>query len=565
MAKAKNYKNMNTLFERVKEGKITTNNESSFKTFSNIQYFKKNELIAPYLHKLDEMALSNSIRHYIKSGFIDNELLNKTLSKINLIKKDSGKPEINKEDLKRKIRGIYDKFPKEIVSDIFNQYYSDIKKLKFENRSETNKQRFRFVDKANDPVIKVITKESNIKSMIFSRNMLQYLLSMLAIMKTENPEEYHNYMNNLKQKDTNKKNQKSDKNDKFDFDSNDDNDNQQNNDQQNDKNEDLKNESQSQNESDSNSSNAGKGDSDQKENTNSDLENMLKKFLEKPDTFSNDMYETAMNQAKNTSEKIEKTMSKEELDELWDDLAYDVKNKAHQLDDNYISQIHNELMSIDINGDVLKPRLKKILDKSFSYFSGKEESIYDEFLNNPNIDSILDFEFLHPKLRKFALEDIQVKDTRKIGKINVYVDVSGSMNSSSNIKDTKLSRLQFAQALLIRLKKMDVINEFYTFNNKVKKNESELINIIKISSGGGTSLQTVVTDIIRRDVNALVITDADDHFSIYSDKAFFIGVPGSNFRHCQTYARKEYVQNKQLIYFDGDNVYNINEDGFPIY
>jgi hypothetical protein len=425
MAKAKNYKNMNTLFERVKEGKITTNNESSFKTFSNIQYFKKNELITPYLHRLDETALNNSINYYMHSESIDNQLLNKTLSRINLIKKDTGKPEIDKSYLMKKIRTIYGKFPKEVVSDIFNQYYSDIKNLKFENRSETNKQRFRFVDKANDPVIKVITKQSNIKSMIFSRNIIQYLLSMLAIMETENPEKYNDYMKNLNQKDTNKNNQKSDKSDFNLTDAKNDQEND-STDQKNDDNEDLKNESKSQNQSHSNSSSAGKGDSDQKEITNSDLENILKKFLEKPDTFSNDMYETAMNQAKSTSEKIEKTMSKEELDELWDDLAYskDYNKIADQLNDNYISEIYNALMSININSDILKPLLKKILDKSFSYFSGKEESIYDEFLNNPNINSILDFEFLHPKLRKFALEDIQVKDTRKIGKINVYLDVS---------------------------------------------------------------------------------------------------------------------------------------------
>ena len=42
---AKVYKNMSTLFERVKLGKIDNQSSVITKTFSNISYFKKKELV----------------------------------------------------------------------------------------------------------------------------------------------------------------------------------------------------------------------------------------------------------------------------------------------------------------------------------------------------------------------------------------------------------------------------------------------------------------------------------------------------------------------------------------
>ena len=556
MAKVKTHK-INTVFEKIKEGKLSLSDKSSFKSFSSISYFKKKELISPHLHKLDENVVDVTIDNYINNDqFVNNSLHTQTVSRINLIHKKNGSTSISSDEINKQIKDVYKKFPKEVVRDIFNQYYSDIKKLKFDDRGQNNKQRYRMIDRANDPVIKVITKESNIKSLVFCRNMVQYLLSMLVIMKNEDPQQFEEYMNQIKQEGNNgnqKGNNQSSQS------------NQQTDDKGNNNDKSSQQEQQQEQQNNGSSNGAGKSDSDQVEHDNSTLEKMLKKFLDKPDTMSQNMYESAMDQAKDTSKKIEQTMTQEEINELWDNLSDDYDGKeSSKLNDYNLSQVYDALMAIDMNGDKLKPHLKKILDRSLSYFQGKEENIYDEFLNNPAIDSVLDFEFLHLKLRKFALEDIQVRDTRKIGKINVYIDKSGSMNGSAHIKDTPMSLMQFAQAVVLRLKKMDVINELYIFDTKIKKKNTELVDILKINSGGGTSLDSVVIDIEKKGVNAIVITDADDSIYTYSDKAFFIGIPGSKFSRCRQESLNDYVKNKQLIQFDGENVYNIGINGHAI-
>lgn len=563
MAKAKIYKNMNTLFEKVKTGKVGGN--VAVKTFSNINYFKKKELVKPYLHSIDQRSLDNSIDNYINSASIDNGLLEKTTSSINTIRKSRGEMYVDKTAVANQMREVYKKFPKEIGRDVFNQYYSDIKKLSFEDRSDYTKNRYRMIDKANDPVTKVITKDSNIKSMIYSRNMVQYYISMLTIIKAEDPQGYEKLMNDLKKEGANQQpqngngcskpggdKQSGSKPQKSDDQSQQDGDAQ--NDSQNDSVSDAPSNSQS---------GSGKGDSEQKSSdSKSALDKIMEKFLDKPDHQS--MYDQAMQQAKDTSEKIDKVMSKDDLDELWDKLSYKSASAFEKIDDKYLNEIEQKLNSIDMNGDKLKPYLKKILDRSFSYFNGKEEHIYDEFLNSPDISEIIEFEMLHPKLRKFALEDIQVKTTKKIGKINCYIDVSGSMSSSAEIPGVSMTRLTFAKAVLLRLKKMDVIDEIFTFNSKVRKRKTDVTDILTIDGSGSTSIDTVINHVCELDKNAIIITDAEDSVHYYSDKAFFIGVAGSDFKGIHYNIITKYVSNKQLIQFNGDNVYNIGLNGMPI-
>lgn len=562
MAKGKIYKNMNTLFERVKTGKVRGN--VAVKTFSNINYFKKKELVKPYLHSIDQMSLDNSIDNYIQSDSINNGLLNKTISRINTIHKSKGETTVvDKETVAKQMRDVYKSFPKEIGRDVFNQYYSDIKKLSFEDRSDYTKNRYRMIDKANDPVTKVITRDSSIKSMIYSRNMVQYYISMLTIIKAEDPQGYQKLMNDLKKEGANQQPQNGNGSGKPDGDKQSGSQPQKSDDQSQ---QDGDTQSDSQSDAPSNSqSGSNKGDSKQKDSdSKSALDKIMEKFLDKPDHNSQSMYEQAMQQAKDTSEKIDKIMSKDDVDELWDKLSYNSASALQKIDDKYLTEIEQKLTSIDMNGDKLKPYLKKILDRSFSYFNGKEEHIYDEFLNSPDISEIIEFEMLHPKLRKFALEDIQVKTTKKIGKINVYVDVSGSMGSSANISGVSMTRLTFAKAVLLRLKKMDVIDEVFTFNNNVKKRKTDVTDILTIDTSGGTSIDTVINHVDKLDKNAIIITDADDSVYRYSDKVFFIGVAGADFRHIRPEPREQYVSNKQLIQFNGDDVYNIGFDGLPI-
>ena len=121
---------------------------------------------------------------------------------------------------------------------------------------------------------------------------------------------------------------------------------------------------------------------------------------------------------------------------------------------------------------LLDKKSLKLCNK-ISFFSAKEINYYDNFIESPKIDELIDMELLHPKFRNVMIEDMLVKETKRIGKIDVYVDVSGSMSSSAEIeqdgKELSISRLTFAKALVLKLKQLDLVNEVYSFENRVHK------------------------------------------------------------------------------------------------
>ena len=151
----------------------------------------------------------------------------------------------------------------------------------------------------------------------------------------------------------------------------------------------------------------------------------------------------------------------------------------------------------------LKDRIKKLLDKSVSYFSAKTTTQYEDLLNSDNIAGLEDYFLLHPKLRKICLEDILVKDTKSIGKIDIYIDISGSMDSDCGIKNSEMryvTKLDFCKTFAAKLKAMDMLNDVYVFNNKVKKMKNDLITISMLSTSGGTTIDAAVRKIGRAHV-----------------------------------------------------------------
>lgn len=73
------------------------------------------------------------------------------------------------------------------------------------------------------------------------------------------------------------------------------------------------------------------------------------------------LYQEAMDTAKQTSSNLDETMSKEDMDDLWEELANN-PNKSGTLDklsDGYLKQMQQKLSEIDINGDKLKSHLKR--------------------------------------------------------------------------------------------------------------------------------------------------------------------------------------------------------------
>ena len=502
MASPKSYKNVYTILEKVKKGEIESHYKDREGLFGKINFYKKPDLIKPYLHYIDEHRLENIVDTHMRDSKTVNESYNRFAKTTDYKKIDPNKAP-NSSDFYTKFQENYRKFPKHMAKDIFKMYYNPIDKLEFEDRDEKNHSKFKFLEKANNPVGKIMSESSNLKSAIYARNIMAYFIARMTILEYTDPDQAEKIKNSL--------------NGGSDFD------------------------------------NEGVDDAMQDMMDSKQGKNML---------------EDAMQQAQDLCKKMDDAMDEEVQEQLFENTnKHGEESTAGKISPDYLKMIAAKLENINMSMGSLKDKIKKLLDKSVSYFSAKKETTYDDLFNSDNMAGLEDYELLHPKLRKIFAQDLQVKDTKSVGKIDIYIDISGSMDSGcglSNPNGNYISKIDFCKAFAAKLRGMDMLNDVYLFNNRVKKHRNDILSISMIGCSGGTTINEAVRSIERNGVNALIITDAEDSCSEYSDKAFFIGVKGSNFRSFSNDVIKEYSRKDQVVIFDGSSIKKVNEEGYTI-
>lgn len=498
MASGKQYKNVYTILEKVKKGEIQTHYKDSQGLFGKLNFYKKADLIKPYVHYIDEGKISR----IVEGVFQDHAKVKKEFdyfSKTSAYAKiqDDKKPDFG--TFYQKLKENYEKFPKHLKYDIFKMYYNKIDKLEFEERTDANHTRFKFLEKANNPVGKIMTESANLKSSIFTRNMMMYYLMQYTQMEYVDPDAAQNLMNGLN------------------------------------------------------------GDS---EFNNDDADKAMDKMF--GSQTSKNALDRAMQDAQDTCKMMDENLDQDIQEKMFDEANQSGGGEAGKLSPDYMRQVAGRLANIRLSMGALKEKLKKILDKSASYFSSRKITTYEDLFNAQDVSGLEDYELLHPQLRKIFAEDIQIKDTKAVGKIDVYVDISGSMSSgcgSCNAEGNQISRIDFAKSMIAKLKEMDMLNDVYLFDTRVKKYRNDLISISMIDCGGGTTIDAAVHSIQKNDRNALVITDAEDRCRVFTEKAFFIGLEGARFNHFEDDVIKQYSQRGQVIVFDGNKISKVDEKG----
>lgn len=496
MASSKQYKNVYTILEKVKKGEI----QSYYKDdddglFGKINFYKKSDLIKPYMHYIDERRVDAIVDSYLDNVENIKEGYRKlTVSKI----PDEQKPDF--ENFYKKVKENYRKFPKHLSKDIHKLFYHKMEKLEFEDRDEKNYTKFKMLEKANNPVAKIMTEGSNLKSTIFARNIMAYYALRSTMMEYIDPETNQDFMNGMN----------------------------------------------------------GDGDPDKSDKA------MDKMFNDKA---SKKMFEQAVQDATDTCKGMDEAVDKDTQEKMFENVNKDGGKQAGNLSPDYIRKVVQELSKLKMSMGSLKDKIKKLMDKSASYFSAKKETIYEDLFNTDNLAGLSDYIELHPKLRKVFLEDILVKDEKSIGKIDIYIDISGSMSDSCGVDDVdgrRITKLDFCKAFTVKLGEMELLNDVYLFNNNVTKFKNDPISLAMLDTSGGTSINKAVDCIEKVGINALVITDAEDHCGVYSDKAFFIGVNGANFRHFNNDVIRKYSENNQVVVFDGSRIQSVDKNGYTI-
>lgn len=498
MASAKQYKNVYTILEKVKKGEIQTHYKDSDGLFGKLNFYKKPDLIKPYVHYIDEGKISRIVDVAFQDPSKMKEEYN-NFSKTVAFKKldEDKKPDFNA--YYSKVRETYEKFPKHLKLDIFKMYYNKMDKLEFEERTDKNHTRFRFLEKANNPVGKIMTEGGNLKSAIYTRNMMMYYMMQMTQLEYIDPQAAQDLQNGL--------------------------------------------------------------DSDS-EFGNEAADNALDKMF--GSQTSKNALDRAMQDAQETCKMMDESMGQDIQEQMFDQANQSGGGEAGKLSPDYMRQVAGRLANIKLSMGALKEKLKKLLDKSCSYFSSRKITTYEDLFNAQDVSGLEDYELLHPQLRKIFAEDIQIKDTKAVGKIDVYVDVSGSMSSSCGSRDTEgnsISRIDFAKSMIAKLKEMDMLNDVYLFDTRLKKYRNDLISISMIDCGGGTTIDVAVRNIENGDKNALVITDAEDRCSVFTEKAFFIGLEGARFNHFNDDVIQQYSQRGQVVVFDGNKIFKVDQAG----
>ena len=499
MSKNKQYKNVYTILEKVKKGEIQGHYKDKEGLFGKLNFYKKADLVKPYLHYIDEDNVKNIVDREVGSMESIKEYFNRfqKSSSFGKIEEDK-KPDMQK--FYQKLRENYEKFPKHLKYDIHKMYYHKIDKLEFEDRTDGNRTRYKFLEKANNPVGKIMSEGSNLKSAIFTKQMMLYYMMQMTMLEYVDPDAHQQMQQGLE----------------------------------------------------------GGPDS---EFNNDAVDDAMDKMMN--NQLSKNMLDKAMQDAQDTCKMMDHNIDNETQEKMFDQSYQGGGNKAGTFSPDYFRQVAARLESIRISMGSLKEKLQKLLDKSAAYFSARKVVIFDDLLNSQDVSGLEDYELLHPKLRKMFIEDIMIKEHKYVGKIDVYVDVSGSMSSGCGVKNTKgdsISKIDFAKSMIAKLKEMDMLNDVYLFDTRVRKYRNDLISISMIDCGGGTTIDNAVGSIERVGNNALVITDAEDSCRHYSDKAFFIGVEGARF----TSFDHKYMERHQCVVFDGKSVKKVDIHGHAV-
>lgn len=285
-------------------------------------------------------------------------------------------------------------------------------------------------------------------------------------------------------------------------------------------------------------SSMGSGDADEngdKQEQNSDDSN---KKASKESGLSNreslqDIVDKALNNAENNIEKA-KSDADQKIKDLENQLGKEaikdlMNNNPEFLEE--IDNLKNKLSRIAINKDSIKKILEKILNESLNYFSTKFKTVEESLFECEECEDLFGLEFLHPAFRNSQLFDVGNETRVYKGKLDLYLDCSGSMSSYETFEGTDIRMIDLAKGIAMILYRMGMIENLYFFDGQLYQiNNINEISILSFSKCGGTDFNRVVQKIRENGNNSIIVTDGFDSCKEYSKLAFWIGIGGTTFQ-----------------------------------
>jgi len=268
-----------------------------------------------------------------------------------------------------------------------------------------------------------------------------------------------------------------------------------------------------------------------------------------------DKINTAMGNSKQNLEEAQKSAS-ETIDKV-EELGIGGKQAGTgsqddgELDLETIKTLLDKLKGSDTSN--IRQFFKVVLDNSKNYFSSKKTYHDESLFDADNLDELEGLEYLSPIFKNAHLFDVTAKEEKSIGKIDLYIDCSGSMRGYNG----GLDDITKAKIMALQLMNLGYVNEVYFFDHLLHKPTQTFNGILKFNRNGGTNFNCVVNNIEATGNNSVVLTDGSASCEKYVDNVFWIGISGASF----TYSFRDegesdrYLDSKQCIKYEDDGTF----------
>lgn len=208
---------------------------------------------------------------------------------------------------------------------------------------------------------------------------------------------------------------------------------------------------------------------------------------------------------------------------------------------------------ISLDNQMLSEMVKESLESTINYFSHKFKEYRESILTAENISEIINAEYAVDELFLTHLEDIETTYRKYKMKLDVYIDVSGSMSTEYKFAGKRLNCLDICKLLTVKLKRKGMVNDIYIFNTGIYKRNT-LRALLNTELSGGTNLELVIQNIIKTQIPSFIITDACDSIFTHTDLVYFLTVGGGS-PSCNKDVSDKYRKNGQGISYMMDNTF----------
>lgn len=240
-------------------------------------------------------------------------------------------------------------------------------------------------------------------------------------------------------------------------------------------------------------------------------------ILDKSDKDLEDAMKKAADQMKDLEEKLGK------------DVLEDLANSEPDFMDK-MEGIKEALQRVSFNKENIRTMLAKILNESSNYFSKNFDTIEEGIFETEEFEDLFGLEYLDPIFQMAGLMNVGNASRVYKGKIDLYLDCSGSMRSTRKVEGTNIRLIDLVKGIAMMLFRMNMIDKLYFFDGGIY--EIERVNeftVLAFNKSGGTNFNNVINQCRSNGRNSVIITDGEDNVQDYIKNVFWVGVGGTRF------------------------------------